>query len=165
MTASFAYSAIAAGLFIIIFIPMTCIISCRRYSLFLIALGVLIDITMASLGSYVSSNALKNVEDSQIFSSIVFFFYQFYGFLMLLVYVIIRIIISRIEAVRDLWSEGSKLTRTCYVTQLLFPGATGFLLLIHLVVWLACLIKIVFPYLWTIIIWPIQYFIDNPDVT
>ncbi len=149
MTAFFTYSAIGSQVLIIVFIPMTCIIPCRRFRLFLITLGLMIDIMIASLGSYVSSNVLKYVENynNPSSSSSDFILYQFYGFPTLLMYVIIRITISRIEAVRELWSKGSKLTRACYVIQLLFPGAVGLLLLIHAVLFVAWLIKTLFSLL------------------
>ncbi len=154
MTAFFSYSTIGSELFIIILIPMTCIMPHRRFGLFLVTLGVLADIIIASVGSYVSSNALKSVEYStDVFASYESNFIrdQYFGFPTLLLYLIIRIGISFKEtAVRDLWNKGSTLTRACYVIQLLFTGAIGFLLLIHMVVFVAWLVKTLFSLLRTV---------------
>jgi hypothetical protein len=149
MIAFFTYSGFGSQLLIIVFIPMIYIMSYRRFGLFMITLGVMIDIMITSLGSYVSSNVLKYVENysSPASSGSDFILYQLYGFPTLLMYVIMRIGISAIEAVRDLWGKGSELTRAFYIIQLLFPGAVGLLLLIHAVVFVAWLVKTLFSLL------------------
>jgi hypothetical protein len=156
MTAFFTYSAIGSEMLIIIFALMTCIIRSRRSSLLLVTLGVLIDTFVASIASYLSSKTLKYAEDSPTLAGPEVVFFEFFIFMLLSSYVFGRISISGESLKQDMWDKGSTFMRSCYISQFLFSGATGFLTLIHFVVFVAL-------FFWALIKWPMQYLLNSED--
>jgi hypothetical protein len=162
MTAFFSYSAIGLGLLMIIFALLTCIISSQRLFLFLITVGLLIDIFVASFASYVSSSMLINAKLSSIDSGINLFFYEFLGLPLLLSYVGVRFSLFYNEKMKkDLSDKGTDVKRACYIIHFVFPGAIAVLLLLHCVFAVGWILIGILLFLWAVIKSPIQYLISD----
>ncbi len=165
MIAYFAYSASISGVLTIIFALLACIISSRRYYLFLATLGLFIDTLVASIAGYVSSSALKETELFPSRATETAVAYEILGGWVLFSYVIIRILIWVSGEVRqELWDSRSILVRLCDIIQLWFSIATGCLLFIHFVVFAAWILLKIVVFLGVTITWPLQYFFhrENP---